>query len=152
MCPINTDVSARALTERKGLNMTGVLYASDRSGAADTAGGGRATGIRWHPRLLIVAVLAACWLLGTVATGPALASFGYLGQVGTPGSGNGQLHQPYGVAVDSSGDVYVTDAYNYRVEKFDSAGAYVSQFGTPGTGPGQFSDPLGVAVDSRGSV
>ena len=43
--------------------------------------------------------------------------------------------------------MYVTDAGNDRVERFDAAGNYVSQFGASGSGNGQFSVPFGVAVD-----
>ena len=37
---------------------------------------------------------------------------------GTYGSGDGQFHGPYGVAVDAWGNVYVVDYYNNRVEVF----------------------------------
>src|SRR5208337_5346239 len=38
--------------------------------------------------------------------------------VDTTGPGDGQFTTPIGVAVDSSGDVYVADYHNNRVEKF----------------------------------
>ncbi|GAB6286295.1 MAG: hypothetical protein STSR0009_24960 [Methanoregula sp.] len=41
---------------------------------------------------------------------------------GTYGSGNGQFKNPDGVAVDSSGNVYVMDQYNNRIQKFNSIG------------------------------
>jgi len=77
------------------------------------------------------------------------------------GSSNGQFTAPAGVAVDSSGNVYVADENNNRVEKFTSTGTYVSQLGcTTGAcsscsnvcGPSQFNHPSGVAVDSSGNV
>ena len=37
---------------------------------------------------------------------------------GTQGSGDGQFNTPYGIAIDSSGDVYVADYLNNRVQKF----------------------------------
>jgi hypothetical protein len=44
--------------------------------------------------------------------------------------------------VDSSGNVYVTDYWNSRVEKFDSSSTYITQWGS------KSSDPAtGVAVD-----
>ncbi|HEY5997950.1 MAG TPA: hypothetical protein VI078_01435 [bacterium] len=71
---------------------------------------------------------------------------------GTPGSGNGQFAQPYGVAVDSAENVYVTDFSNNRVQKFDKYGAWLASWGTPGSGDGQFNGPWGIAVDARDRV
>jgi DNA-binding beta-propeller fold protein YncE len=39
-----------------------------------------------------------------------------------PASGPGQFNAPYGVAVDSSGNVFITDIENNRVEKFEPIG------------------------------
>jgi hypothetical protein len=67
---------------------------------------------------------------------------------GTAGSGNGQfLNGAGGVAVDSAGNVYVTDLGNHRVEKFTSSGGFLSSWGGSGTGNGQFSGPQGIAID-----
>ena len=71
---------------------------------------------------------------------------------GTTGSGNGQFTAAYGVAVDSTGNVYVVDTNNNRIQKFTATGSYVGQWGSNGTGNGQFSNPYGVAVDSSGNV
>jgi len=56
------------------------------------------------------------------------------------------------VAVDSSANVWVADAFNNRIEEFSSTGTFLQTFGTFGTGNGQFNEPLGVAVDSSGHV
>jgi DNA-binding beta-propeller fold protein YncE len=71
---------------------------------------------------------------------------------GSWGSGNGQFDWPSGVAVDSSGNVYVADTGNNRIQKFTSAGAFITQWGSYGSGNGQFDWPAGVAVDSTGNV
>ncbi|MGI0070454.1 MAG: SBBP repeat-containing protein, partial [Nitrosopumilaceae archaeon] len=49
---------------------------------------------------------------------------------GSLGAGQGQLHLPRGIAVDSSGNIYVADNRNHRVEKFDSSGTYLSSLDT----------------------
>jgi|SRR5208282_464752 len=75
-----------------------------------------------------------------------------LNQACNPGSGPGQLNNPIGVTVDSSGNVYVADSGNNRIQKFDSAENPLTQWGSYGSGPGQFNYPEGVAVDSSGNV
>jgi YD repeat-containing protein len=67
---------------------------------------------------------------------------------GSYGSGNGEFGFPYGVAVDSSGNVYVADSGNSRIQKFDSNGTFITKWGSNGSGNGQFDGPHGVAVDS----
>jgi Protein of unknown function (DUF3224)/NHL repeat len=66
---------------------------------------------------------------------------------GTTGTGNGQFRRPTGVAVDSDGNVYVTESWNDRVQKFDSDGAFITKWGSRGSGNGQFLNPYAVAVD-----
>src|SRR5690606_19754680 len=71
---------------------------------------------------------------------------------GSYGFGGGEFYNPYGVAADGAGNVYVTDYNNHRVQKFNSAGVYLTQWGGPGSGDGQFFYPTGVAVDGAGNV
>jgi hypothetical protein len=66
-------------------------------------------------------------------------------QSGVAGNGAGQFHEPIGIAVDASGDVYVTDYYNNRVEEFTSSGGYIGQFGTA-------YGPEGISTDSSGNI
>jgi sugar lactone lactonase YvrE len=79
----------------------------------------------------------------------------------TPGPATASsLSYPYGVAVDGSGNVYVADAGNNRVEKVDPDGtlsifAGTGTAGPPTAGPAassRLNSPLGVAVDGAGSV
>ena len=55
---------------------------------------------------------------------------------GTMGGDAGQFHNPYGVAVSGSGDVYVADAANERVDEFSQAGVFVRAFGKDVGGSG----------------
>ena len=71
---------------------------------------------------------------------------------GAKGSGDGEVDEPQGIAVDPSGDVWVADTGNDRVQKFDSSGEYQCKIGESGSGEGQFSEPRGIAADSEGNV
>jgi len=71
---------------------------------------------------------------------------------GGAGTGDGQFDVAMATAVDSSGNVYVTDRYNNRVQKFNSSGTFLAKWGSSGSGDGQFNDPRGIAVDSSGNV
>ena len=71
---------------------------------------------------------------------------------GTEGTGNGQFKSPDGIDADSSGNIYVADFYNDRIQKFNSAGTFITKWGTSGTGNGQFKYPSGVATDSSDHI
>jgi DNA-binding beta-propeller fold protein YncE len=65
------------------------------------------------------------------SAGPALASRGHvLGtSFGSRGAGNGQFEDPQGVAVNEvTGQIYVLDQGNGRIERFSSVGDYEAQF------------------------
>jgi len=71
---------------------------------------------------------------------------------GSPGFGDGQFNLPQGIALDSSGYVYVADTYSHRIQKFTSGGQFVTKWGSLGFGDGQFNRPQGIALDSSGNV
>jgi DNA-binding beta-propeller fold protein YncE len=60
------------------------------------------------------------------------------------------FNHPTGVALSSSGDIYVSDGYgNARVHKFSPDGTLLFSWGEPGYGPGQFRLPHSVLVDKH---
>ncbi len=73
--------------------------------------------------------------------------------LGSPGTGNGQFGEPYGLAIEPvSGDLYVAERGNDRVQRITSSGEFVMAWGGPGTEPGLFNEPIGLAVDASGTV
>jgi DNA-binding beta-propeller fold protein YncE len=78
----------------------------------------------------------------------------YLMQWGSQGAGNGQFDMSGNgtglVAVDSLGNVYVTDTAH--VQKFDSQGKFLTKWGTQGKGDGSFPLALAIAIDPQNHV
>ncbi len=68
----------------------------------------------------------------------------FLDSFGAQGTGDGQFLVPNDIAVDSSGEVYVVDMFNNRVQRFTGDGTFLSKFGTAGAGIGQFNKPFGI--------
>ena len=71
---------------------------------------------------------------------------------GTRGSGDGELMDPRGLAVDSDGNIYVADTSNNRIQKFDSSGTFLSKWGSFGSGDEEFQDPKGIDIDGEGNI
>src|SRR6185503_2299112 len=103
---------------------------------------------RWLPFLMI---LTTAMLVGVVAV---LASTFVL-KFGTIGSDDGQFTNPRGIAVDPSGNVYVTDSSGDsrgQVQKFDANGGFLSRVGqNNGTAQG-FISAYRITTDSSGNV
>ena len=64
----------------------------------------------------------------------------------------GLFDSPGGVAVDSLENVYVTDTYNNRVQKFDSEGNFILTWGRVGADDGRFNQPSGITIDADDNI
>ena len=60
--------------------------------------------------------------------------------------------RPYGIAKDSSNNIYVTVPSQNIIQKYSSSGTLLLSFGSAGSGNGQFNTPTGIAVDSSGNI
>jgi sugar lactone lactonase YvrE len=89
----------------------------------------------------------------------------FAGMAGTFGSADGtgadaRFAGPSGIAIDTAGDLYVTDTDNYLIRKITPAGVVTTLAGSPGisgavNGIGlaaQFAGPTGIAADAAGNV
>jgi DNA-binding beta-propeller fold protein YncE len=97
----------------------------------------------------LISLALAVFALTALVAGAAQASLlSATGSFGSQGSGNGQFQSPLGVAVQqSSGNVYVADSGNARVQKFSAGGSFIAAFGQ-----GRLSFPNSVATDGLGKV
>jgi len=91
----------------------------------------------------MLATAAVC--LGVLAPSAVAQTAHFAGNILTLGSG---FSNPYGVAVDASGNIFVADYSNNAVKEILAAGGYTT-VNTLGSG---FAIPTGVAVDANGNV
>jgi sugar lactone lactonase YvrE len=68
-----------------------------------------------------------------------------------PNVETGRFFGPRGIAIDS-GEIFVTDTGNERVQVFASDGTFLRAFGGYGTEPGKLLEPVGIAVGPDGRV
>jgi sugar lactone lactonase YvrE len=96
---------------------------------------------------------------GVITTIAGNGTSGYNGDGGSATSA--ELYYPGGVAVDSSGNVYIADTDNQRIRKVTAAGLISTIAGTGNSGfsgdgsaatSATMDDPSGIAVDSTGNV
>lgn len=72
---------------------------------------------------------------------------------GSAGSGPSEFSSPCGLAVDRSGNIYVSEfAGAKRVQKFGSNFNFLLQWGSPGSGNGQFTTANVIAISQSGKV
>ncbi len=103
----------------------------------------------------VIAVVAVCIVVVAVPPSGA-ATYGVTVAGGNGfGSAADQLNSPYGVAVDGSGNVYVADQNNNRVQLWApgaTEGVTVAGGNGLGSAANQLRFPRGVAVDGSGNV
>lgn len=93
--------------------------------------------------LLVVAIVGAL-----VSASPAAAGQRHV-FAGAFEGGEGGLSEPDGVAVsEATGDVYVADRGNNRIEQFNAAGTFLAAFDGSAAPTGALSSPTAIAVDN----
>ncbi len=65
------------------------------------------------------------------------------------GSGNGEFLEARGFVIDATGNAFIADTSNNRIQVFRPNGSYAWQVGREGSRKGEFKQPNDVTVDSR---
>ena len=72
--------------------------------------------------------------------------------IGGQGGEEGKLYKPSHISLDPAGNLYVNDAFNYKVQKFDNNGRFIRSFGFHGDTVGAFARPKGLDIDRDGHL
>ena len=97
------------------------------------------------------------WLRGQTVLSTVSATVGTTSVVSGYGTAANQLSNPIGICGDSLGNIYISDQYNNRIQKFApnaTQGVTVAggaQLGS-GSAANQFNNILGVAIDIQGNL
>ena len=59
---------------------------------------------------------------------------------------------PGGMAADASGNLYVVDSEENRVQVYDFSGSYIFSWGSGGENAGEFNNPTDIAIDMTGRI
>jgi hypothetical protein len=62
------------------------------------------------------------------------------------------FNMPSDIVQDDNGNLYILDAGNCRIQKFDPEGRFLASFGREGQGPGEFSFPTSLDFDHLGNL
>jgi sugar lactone lactonase YvrE len=75
-----------------------------------------------------------------------------LSTISSKGTAEGKLETPWGTATDASGNIWVTDFVNNRIQEFSPSGTLLRACGSTGSGNAQFKGPTGIAVNPIGGL
>jgi sugar lactone lactonase YvrE len=62
------------------------------------------------------------------------------------------FNRPADLARDESGNIYILDSGNHRIQKFSPDGDYLTTLGRRGQGPVEFNYPQSLELDSKGMI
>jgi len=148
------------------------IAGTGRVGPVTGDGGPATSATLWNPHSVAVDGKGNLYIAGTsnqrvrkVSADGTITTIAGTGRPGFSGDGgpatSARLRNPYGVAVDGHGNVYIADRDNHRVRKVSLGGTITTVAGTGSHGysgdggpaiAARLNYPRGVAVDSHGNL
>jgi tripartite motif-containing protein 71 len=105
-----------------------------------------------HRFIIALAALLAAFLPSPVGAEVARGGPGYTWRLFVNSHAAPLFYQATGIAVGSSGNLFIADSGNHRIEKFSPSGSLLASWGADRPGPYQFDGPRAVAVDADGNI
>ncbi|MFB6285046.1 MAG: NHL repeat-containing protein [Candidatus Bipolaricaulia bacterium] len=103
--------------------------------------------------LLLIAAPLPLSAQDDAPTPPAFEKPELLDVWGSVGDKAGHFQSPWGIDIGPSGQIFISDHKNQRVQVFTNEGEFVRLFGQPGwLQPGQLRGPVGLSVGPAGNV
>lgn len=100
-------------------------------------------------KIFIIGFIFCCIFAGYFFSGE---KYVFEMNIGSKGSGLGQLLSPKGVVVDSKGNIYVLDQGNSRIQQFNNNGVYLSHFNSKQGDNGEFDQYYAIAIDKNDNI
>ena len=169
----NVYVTDRSDGRIRSIDAEGLISTFAGTGRRGFTGDGRSatlaeiapTGIAVDPGGEVYMVQRSGDRIRQIDTGGVISTFAGTGARGYGGDGGpairAQFNSPRRVAVDATGNAYVTDGHNRRVRKIDNAGVITTLAGTgrccyDGDGgqaiEARLQEPAGIAIDAGGNI
>lgn len=100
---------------------------------------------RLHNRWRVAVLICICPIQVTSGGDQAKDAVRFVLEWGQKGAAEGEFDFPIGIAINDSDEVFVTDFYNARVQKFSVEGAFLGAFSVS-------PFPGGIALDTQGNL
>jgi len=72
--------------------------------------------------------------------------------IGNESDGNFLFYKVRDVEIDTKNNIYILDAGNRRIQKFNDSGEYIQTVGQEGQGPGEFENPTDIYIDKENNL
>jgi len=72
--------------------------------------------------------------------------------IGNESDENFLFYKVRDVEIDTKKNIYILDAGNRRIQKFNDSGEYIKTIGQEGQGPGEFENPIDIYIDEENNL